>query len=255
MKTKIEWTEHNWNPLRGCRKHSIGCENCYAEAIARRFPNHWRGFLNDRGEWNGNVKLLEHKMREPLNRANPTIYFVNTMSDTFYRLVSSHYIDRMFEVMRECPQHIFQLLTKRPERADNYYRIAKILKKETWPDNVWMGATVEASAYLHRINDLRRIPAPVRFLSIEPLLESLGPLDLSGIHWVIVGCESGPNARECRLEWVREIRDQCEAQGVAFFLKQLNVDGKLIKTPMLDGIKHTDFPSAFYLWNKERRAA
>ncbi len=209
--SRIEWTEKTWNPVTGCTKISPGCKHCYAENMARRLkamgtPGYEDGF-----------KLTLHpgRLDEPLRRKKSTVYFVNSMSDLFHKQVPSKFIDRVFEVIAASPQHNFQLLTKRPERMARYFRSRDV------PPNCWLGTTVEDQKYgVPRIDLLRTIPAKIRFLSIEPLLEDLGALDLKNIHWVIVGGESGPKARPMQPEWVENIRVQCHAQGASFFFKQ-----------------------------------
>ncbi len=209
--SKIEWTERTWNPVTGCTKISSGCKHCYAETMARRLqamgtPGYENGFK---------LSIHPHRLDEPLKRKKPTIYFVNSMSDLFHQQVPYAFIEDVFEVIAACSQHNFQILTKRPERMSRFF------KKRSAPKNCWLGTTVEDRKYgIPRIDILRSIPANTRFLSIEPLLENLGPLDLSNIHWVIVGGESGPKARAMKIEWVESIRVQCHAQGASFFFKQ-----------------------------------
>jgi protein gp37 len=204
-KTKIEWTDRTWNPSTGCTKVSPGCKNCYAEALTQRFTNHFKtGF---------DFTLHPDRLDQPQHWRTPSRIFVNSMSDLFHEDMPLEYLKRIFEVMTACPQHVFQVLTKRHERLVEW---APLL---SWPANVWMGVSVETQAYVHRIDFLRQVPARVRFLSCEPLL---GPLDLNleGIHWVITGGESGRNFRPVDRQWVLDIRDQCLAAGVAFFHKQ-----------------------------------
>lgn len=218
--TKIEWTEMTWNPTVGCTKISPGCKNCYAEKMAERLmamrtPGYENGFQ---------LTLLPNRLDDPLSRKKPTVYFVNSMSDLFHEDVPFQYIDSVFEVVRRAHWHTFQILTKRADRLAEYFqdRVA--------PDNAWMGVSVEDRKYgLPRIDRLRQVPARVRFLSVEPLLEDLGEMDLTGIHWVIVGGESGPKARPMQPDWVLSIQEQCEAQDAAFFFKQWGgwgADGK-----------------------------
>lgn len=218
--TKIEWTEMTWNPTVGCTKISPGCKNCYAEKMAERLmamrtPGYENGFQ---------LTLLPNRLDDPLNRKKPTVYFVNSMSDLFHEDVPFHYIDSVFDVVRRAHWHTFQILTKRADRLAEYFR------DRVAPDNAWMGVSVEDRKYgLPRIDQLRHIPARVRFLSVEPLLEDLGEMDLSGIHWVIVGGESGPKARPMQPGWVLSIQEQCEEQDAAFFFKQWGgwgADGK-----------------------------
>jgi len=209
--SRIEWTEQTWNPTVGCTKISPGCKNCYAETMAKRL--HAMGM---RGYENGfRLTLMPERLSEPLERRKPTVYFVNSMSDLFHEKVPFEYIHQVFDVMSQASQHTFQVLTKRAER------MAEFCKSRIVPSNVWLGVSVENKKHgVPRISVLREIDASVRFLSVEPLLEPLGEIDLTGIHWVIVGGESGHKARPIRQEWVDNIKQQCDALDVAFFFKQ-----------------------------------
>ncbi|MDA1278833.1 MAG: phage Gp37/Gp68 family protein [Chloroflexi bacterium] len=201
-KTSIEWTEKTWNPVTGCTKVSAGCDNCYAERITRRFGGDFT-----------KVILHPERLDAPVRWKNPTTVFVNSMSDLFHSgAVPFDYVDRVFDVMEKCPQHTFQILTKRPSRMKHFPR--------EWPRNVWAGTSVESTETAWRIDQLRQVDSHVRFLSLEPLLGALPNLDLNGIGWVIVGGESGPGHREIREEWVLEIKSQCIDAGVPFFFKQ-----------------------------------
>jgi protein gp37 len=222
-KTKIEWTEQTWNPATGCTKISPGCEHCYAEVMARRLKA-----IGVKGYENGfRLTLQPHRLEEPLHRKKPTVYFVNSMSDLFHEGIPEPYIRKIFDVIENSPQHTFQILTKRAER------MARLLGKYDIPPNAWIGATVENKKHgLPRIDCLRMVDAKIRFLSMEPLLEELGDVDLKNIQWVIVGGESGPKARPMRLEWVKNIKKQCKENNIPFFFKQWGgwgVDG--IKRP------------------------
>ncbi len=209
--SKIEWTEQTWNPTVGCTKISPGCKHCYAETMARRLQA-----MGTHGYENGfRLTLMPKRLAEPLERRKPTVYFVNSMSDLFHAKVPFDYIRRVFDVMAQAPRHTFQVLTKRAERMAEFCRNGAV------PPNVWLGVSVENRRHgVPRITVLREIDASVRFLSIEPLLEGLGEIDLTGIHWVIVGGESGPKARPMKREWVDDIKRQCDDAGVAFFFKQ-----------------------------------
>lgn len=218
--SKIEWTDATWNPTVGCTKISQGCKHCYAETMAARLklmgvPGYEEGFR---------LRVLPERLKEPLNRRKPTIYFVNSMSDLFHKSVPSTYVDQVMETIAQAHWHTFQILTKRAERLAQYF------DGKTIPPNAWIGVSVEDRRHgVPRIDLLRRVPARIRFLSIEPLLEDVGELDLTGIHWVIVGGESGPKARPMKAEWVHAIKAQCEAQHVHFFFKQWGgwgADGK-----------------------------
>lgn len=218
--SKIEWTEQTWNPTIGCTKISPGCKHCYAEAMAQRLQA-----MGTHGYENGfKLTLLPSRLEEPLWRKKRTVYFVNSMSDVFHEDVPFEYIDQIFESITQTPQHTYQILTKRADRMATYFA------NRTVPDNAWLGVSVEDRQYgVPRIGLLRQIAAKIRFLSVEPLLEDLGNLDLTDIHWVIVGGESGAKARPMQKEWVEDIRIQCEDANVAFFFKQWGgwgADGK-----------------------------
>lgn len=191
--TKIEWTEQTWNPAVGCNKVSPGCANCYAEAMAKRLQA-----MRARGYESGfSLTMLPYRLIDPLTRRKPTIYFVNSMSDLFHEQIPDEYIRQVFDVIQRSPHHIFQILTKRAEQMATFFR------DYTPPPNAWLGVTVENRQHgIPRIDWLRQVPAHIRFLSVEPLLEDLGTLDLSGIHWVIVGGESGHRARPMQKGWV-----------------------------------------------------
>jgi protein gp37 len=209
-RSHIEWTHATWNPVTGCTKVSAGCKNCYAERMAIRLKA-----MGSKRYVNGFLPTLHFDAIDlPKRWRGPRRIFVNSMSDLFHPDVPLAFIELVFETMRECPQHIFQILTKRSERVR---AIAPQLK---WPSNAWMGVSVENANAFPRINDLRRVPASVRFLSCEPLIGSLAGIDLKGIHWVIVGGESGAGARPMKPLWVREIQRACRAQDVPFFFKQ-----------------------------------
>jgi protein gp37 len=207
----IEWTEQTWNPTTGCTKVSAGCKNCYAEVMATRLkgmgaPGYNKGF-----------KLVIHpdRLMQPLRRKKPTVYFVNSMSDLFHAGVPDSFLDSVFDVIRQTPQHTYQILTKRSERLPRYFADRRC------PRNVWLGVSVENRRHgIPRIAQLRQVKARIRFLSIEPLLEDLGKIDLRGIHWVIVGGESGAKARPMREDWVLNVKHQAERADVAFFFKQ-----------------------------------
>ena len=209
--SSIEWTQHTWNPVTGCTKVSPGCKNCYAEKMAARLQAMGAGGYEDGFA----LRLHPERLGQPLARKKPTTYFVNSMSDLFHEDVPDAFIDQVLAVCRATPQHTYQVLTKRAERLPAFFAHRQV------PSNVWLGVSVEDRRYgVPRIDQLRRVNAEVRFLSVEPLLEDLGWLDLRGMHWVIVGGESGPRARPMRLEWAESVRRQALAQGVAFFFKQ-----------------------------------
>lgn len=210
-RSNIEWTEQTWNPTVGCTKISPGCKNCYAETMAKRLQA-----MGMKGYENGfRLTLMPERLAEPLERRKPTIYFVNSMSDLFHEEVPFAYIRQVFDVMSRAPQHTFQVLTKRAERMAEFCRGLEV------PPNVWLGVSVENRQHgIPRIAVLREVDAFIRFLSVEPLLEDLGEINLRGIQWVIVGGESGSRARPMRPEWVDGIKCQCDQAGTAFFFKQ-----------------------------------
>jgi len=230
--TAISWTETTWNPLTGCTKISSGCKNCYAAAWARRLQaagikHYANGF---------NLTVHPDSVDEPRHWRKPTIVFVNSMSDMFHAQVPFDFIARVFDTMNACPRHIFQVLTKRSNVLLQY---APNLK---WTDNIWMGVSVEDQALVHRIDDLRQVPAKVRFLSLEPLLGPMPNLNLTGIHWVIVGGESGPGFRPMDVDWARNIRNQCVKAGVTFFFKQYSGFHPKKLGDQLDGVVWHDMP-------------
>lgn len=209
-KSAIEWTDATWNPVTGCSKVSPGCKNCYAERLAARLhamgnPRYQNGF---------EVTLHEDQLTLPLRWKQPKKIFVNSMSDLFHEEIPDDFIIKTFAVMERADWHLFQILTKRAER------LAKLAPKLPWPRNIWQGVSVESADYTWRIDSLRKVPASVRFISVEPLLGPIPKLPLKGISWVIVGGESGPNYREVKPDWVRQLRNQCLKGKVPFFFKQ-----------------------------------
>lgn len=210
LSSKIEWTDATWNPVRGCTKISPGCKHCYAERFAERF----RGVENHPFEQGFDLRLVPQKLNEPLHWKRPQRIFVNSMSDLFHDQVPLPYIKRVFGVMNQADWHQYQILTKRAERLE------EVNSQLRWAPHIWMGVSVENKDYLWRIDHLRNTKAHIKFLSVEPLLGSLGKISLRGIDWVIAGGESGPGARPMEASWVKEVRDQCLRAGVAFFFKQ-----------------------------------
>lgn len=234
----IEWTDATWNPLRGCTKVSPGCKHCYAETFAERF----RGVPGHPYEQGFDLRLVPEKLHEPLQWKTSRMVFVNSMSDLFQEEVSDEYVVTVAKIMQTANWHTFQVLTKRADRLRamlaGKIRFAATLK------NVWWGVSVEDKRYgVPRIDDLRRAPAETRFLSIEPLLEDLGDLNLDGIHWVIVGGESGHGARPMQADWVRSIRNQCKRAGVSFFFKQWGGVHKSKAGRNLDGRTYDETPA------------
>ncbi|MCH7746558.1 MAG: phage Gp37/Gp68 family protein [Acidobacteria bacterium] len=235
--TSIEWTDATWNPVRGCTKISPGCTHCYAETFAERF----RGVAGHPYEQGFDLRLVPEKLTEPLRWRAPRMVFVNSMSDLFQDEVSDDYIVSVARVMQRANWHTFQVLTKRSAR------LASLLQNElrfaAESRHIWWGVSVENRKHgLPRVDDLRSAPAAVRFLSIEPLLEDLGNLDLSGVHWVIVGGESGPGARPMDPDWVLSIRDQCRVARVPFFFKQWGGVRKAKTGRRLAGRTYDNFP-------------
>lgn len=229
---KIEWTHSTWNPVTGCDKISDGCQHCYAERMARRLQA--MGVANYRNGFD--VTLHPEALLKPLSWKKPRLVFVGSMTDIFHKEIPLDFQKQIFSIMERTPQHIYQILTKRPGR------MAKLATKLPWPDNVWMGTTVESARYLRRIDQLRRVPAITRWLSMEPLLGPTPELNLDGIHWVVVGGESGPGARPIHEEWILQILDHCRAQDVAFFFKQWGGLNKKKAGRLLQGRLYSEMP-------------
>ena len=237
----IEWTDATWNPVTGCTKIGPGCDHCYAERFAERF----RGVSGHPYERGFDLTLRPERLLQPIRWRRSRMVFVNSMSDLFHKNVPISYVDRVFEVMEEASHHIFQVLTKRSSRMASY--IHRRYPANPVPRHIWLGVSVEDFHRAGRILHLRRTNATVRFLSIEPLLGSVGPILLSGISWVIVGGESGPAARPMDISWAREVRDHCTQQRVAFFFKQWGGRTSKAGGRILDGIVHDDFPFGFHM--------
>ena len=245
--SSIEWTEATWNPVTGCTKISAGCAHCYAERMARRLKA--MGQYRYRNEFK--VTLQPDVLDAPLHWKRPRTIFVNSMSDLFHKDIPADYIAKVFAVMQEASQHTFQVLTKRPERA------AELAPDLPWPANVWMGTTVENSDYLYRIHSLIQIPAKIRFLSLEPLLGPISKLPLKGIHWEIVGGESGPDARPIESKWVFQIRNQCIHNHIPFFFKQWGGENKKKNGRLLNGKIWNEIPSlnnSYIGWQNGRQS-
>jgi len=232
--SKIEWTEKTWNPVTGCIKISPGCKHCYAESMSKRLKA-----MNAPGYDNGfKLSLLPERLEQPRTRKKPTMYFVNSMSDLFQVGVSNDFIDQVMNTIMETPQHTYQILTKRSANMREYFA------KRPVPKNAWLGVSVEDKKYgKPRIKDLSAIQSKTRFLSVEPLLEDLGELHLKGIHWVIVGGESGSKARPMKENWAINVRDQCIEQDVSFFFKQWGAWGE-------DGRRRSKSANGRYLQGK-----
>jgi protein gp37 len=237
LNSHIEWTDATWNPVRGCTKISPGCKHCYAETFAERF----RGVKGHPYEQGFDLRLVPEKLTEPFGWRSPKLVFVNSMSDLFQPGVPDEYTEAVSRVMATADWHTYQVLTKRSERLRDL--LQGKLRFAAEKENIWWGVSVEDRKYgLSRVDHLRLSPAKVRFLSVEPLLEDLGEVDLSGISWVIVGGESGPGARPLKREWVVSIRRQCRDQGVAFFFKQWGGVRKAKTGRLLDGRTYDEYP-------------
>jgi len=231
-KTAIEWADVTWNPVTGCTQVSAGCDNCYALRFAERF----RGVPNHPYEQGFDLKLWPERLALPLRWRRPSRIFVNSMSDLFHQDVPDEFIHQVFDVMERADWHVFQVLTKRS------HRLAQLGQQLPWRDHIWAGVSVESNRFVWRADHLRRVPARVRFISAEPLLESLDRLDLTGIHWLIAGGESGPRCRPCDPEWVRQLRDRCRESGTAFFLKQWGGRTPKAGGRLLDGRTWDEIP-------------
>ena len=227
-RSKIEWTDATWNPVTGCWPISDGCNNCYAKRIYERF--------ND-GPFS---QIIYHwdRFDIPRNWKKPRRIFLGSMTDLFQKDVQDGYRKIIEGVIADCPQHTFMVLTKRADNMRVYFTGNLPYR------NLWLGVTVEGPETLWRVRALRKIKSATRFISFEPLLADVGKVNLEGISWVIVGSESGPRRRPCDIEWIRSLRDQCVAAGVPIFIKQANINGKLVKTPPIDGKVWAETPEA-----------
>jgi protein gp37 len=241
--TSIEWTDATWNPVAGCSVISPGCTNCYAMRMAARLDAmsvaKYRGLTRrsgGRSVWSGKIRLDETSLETPRSWSKPRRIFVNSMSDLFHEAVPAEFVARVWQVMGETPRHTYQILTKRPAR------MAEIVAKLPTLNNVWLGTSVENAAYLDRVEDLRRIPAAVRFISFEPLIDSVAGADLRDIHWAIVGGESGPKARPMSERWVDEIEAMCRRNGTAFFFKQWGGKNKKAAGRSYRGATYDELP-------------
>lgn len=229
----IEWTESTWNPVTGCSKVSAGCKHCYAERMAMRL----QAMGTERYKNGFDLTLHNDLIDAPKSWKTPKLVFVNSMSDLFHEKVPLAFIKKIFATMRACPQHTFQILTKRSER------LAEFARELDWAPNVWMGVSVEDARVVNRIHDLQLVPAAVRFLSLEPLIGPIDALPLEGIDWVIVGGESGPGSREMKIEWVRSIFKQCRKANTAFFFKQWGGVRKDLTGRELAGKTYDEMPT------------
>ena len=256
-KSAIEWTGVTWNPVTGCSKESPGCQGCYALSMTLRLrgvalakieaggdPGRFGYYIDvvgDNGGWNGKINIVPEALGDPLRWRQPLMVFVNSMSDLFHENLDADAIRKICEVMAAANHHTYQVLTKRAERMADL--LCGPLREFAGLSHVWWGVSVENKKHgIPRLDHLRRVPAEVRFLSVEPLLEDLGPLDLSGIHWVIVGGESGSASRPMHPDWARSVRDQCQEQGIPFFFKQWGGRNKKAAGRTLDGRTFDEFP-------------
>ncbi len=216
--TKINWTDRSWSPVTGCSKISDGCKNCYAEVMAKRLQA-----MGTKGYENGfEVTIHPERLQEPYKWKKPQKIFVCSMSDLFHKEVPFSFINKVMQTMWECLPHTFQLLTKRPEQINSL----GFNESYFWSSNIWLGVTVENSKTIGRIDTLKQIPAKTKFISFEPLLSEIPQIDLTGIDWVIVGAESGHNARDFDIEWARDLKRQCDLQNVKFWMKQICKNGR-----------------------------
>lgn len=234
--SSIEWTNATWNPVTGCTKISAGCDHCYAERFSERF----RGVPDHPFESGFDLTLRPGRLEQPLQWKKSKMIFVNSMSDLFHKGVPFDFIDRVFDTMEQADHHVFQVLTKRSSRLRNY--VNKRYGDAEAPMNIWLGVSVEDKSKRSRIKHLQDTAAGIRFLSIEPLIGPAGTLDLDGIHWVIVGGESGPGARPIEEEWVTDVRDQCIHEQVPFFFKQWGGFRPKTGGRQLQGVEWSEFP-------------
>ena len=244
--SKIEWTEATWNPLRGCARVSEGCRFCYAERVADRFSGEGQPYegLTTRGKdgqprWNNEIMLVPHMLKKPLSWKRSRRIFVNSMSDLFHEKVPFDYIQQVFDVMRQASWHEFQILTKRAER------LADLSPKIDWPQNVWMGVSIEDSRVIDRADALREVPATIRFLSLEPLIGPIPNLNIEGLDWAIIGGESGNEARIMEPEWAIDLLNQCRSANVPCFVKQMGTQwAKRQGSKSRKGDDFSEFPEA-----------
>lgn len=255
--SEIEWTEATWNPVAGCAMVSPGCTNCYAmrmasrlEAMGQRKYHGTTRRSGGRAVWSGRINLDERTLRAPLTWSRPQRIFVNSMSDLFHEDVPLEFIRKIWHVMEEASWHTFQVLTKRPSRMLD----VAIQRGFAVLPNVWLGTSVENADYAWRIDRLRQTPASIRFISFEPLIGPIGRVDLTDIHWAIVGGESGPAARPLQSEWVHELKAACQKQEVAFFFKQWGGTRKKRAGRLLDGQTWDEYPSSAHLHSRGRQS-
>ncbi|MDP2124097.1 MAG: phage Gp37/Gp68 family protein [Parvibaculum sp.] len=234
--SEIEWTDATWNPVTGCTKIGPGCDNCYAQ----RFAERWRGIEGHPYEQGFDLRLWPSRLHQPSQWKKPRMIFVNSMSDLFHKRVDRQFIDKVFDAMEAADWHVYQVLTKRSSLMRSY--LHDRYSGNEVPKHIWLGVSVEDAAHKGRIDHLRQINSEARFISFEPLLGPIGYVDLSGISWAIVGGESGPKARPMAPQWATELRDRCEAEGVAFFFKQWGGARPKSGGRLLDGEEWNGFP-------------
>ena len=253
-RTGIEWTDATWNPVRGCTRVSEGCRFCYAERIAARFSGPGKPYAGlarmtaSGPRWTGKARLIKKHLEDPIRWRRPRRVFVNSMSDLFFERIPVDWIQSILDVMLQSPQHSFQVLTKRERRMSEVVPRLRLQDGRLWkddpPSHIWLGVSVENQEMAdRRIPVLARTPAAIRFLSVEPLIAPVKLRGLlNGIHWVIVGAESGPGARPMQMDWVRAVRDECVAAGLAFFFKQAVQNKRMVGLPFLDSRKWNQYP-------------
>lgn len=234
--SQIEWTDATWNPITGCTKVGLGCDNCYAE----RFAERWRGTPNHPYEQGFDLKLWPERLGIPLKWKKPRMIFVNSMSDLFHKEIGTDFIDAVFNTMEKANWHVFQVLTKRSSLMRDY--IKQRYNDEAVPDHIWLGVSVEDAAHTSRIRHLKEINSSALFISFEPLLADIGEFDLQGIAWAIVGGESGPKSRPINKNWVMNIKNICFRDDVAFFFKQWGGTRPKSNGRLLDGKEWNEFP-------------
>jgi protein gp37 len=244
LQSSIEWTDATWNPVTGCTEVSPGCDHCYARTFAER----WRGIPGHPYEQGFDLRLWPERLDYPRRWKKPRRIFVNSMSDLFHKDIPDEFIFNVFTTMVQANWHTYQVLTKRPSRLANMIEKLSVhlqslgLSGKQWPIHMWFGVSVETVQYHWRVEQLRKVPAAVRFISAEPLLGSLHNIELDGIHWIIAGGESGVGHRYCNPDWVRELRDKCETKGVAFFFKQWGGRTPKVNGRQLDGNTYDQYP-------------
>lgn len=235
MASKIEWTNETWNPVTGCTKISPGCKNCYADRMAKRL----QAMGVERYSEGFKLRMHEDVLSIPYRWKSPKLVFVNSMSDLFHKDVPLKFIQKVFDVMNDCPQHTFQVLTKRSER------LLELSKSLNWSENIWMGVSVESQDYTWRVRDLAKTDAKVKFLSVEPLIGPIHQIALRNINWVIVGGESGPGARPMEETWVLKIKEKCINADVPFFFKQWGGVNKKKTGRLLENREWNEMPASF----------